>query len=60
MTVECPYCAEVVEVPVEWQSPTIPPMLPAIPLGSLVRQLGHVCSERALLIETLSQMGQIR
>jgi len=60
MTVQCPYCDATVPVPVEWQSPTIPPMLPAIPDALLVRQLGHVCSERDLLVETLSRVANGR
>jgi hypothetical protein len=56
MTVECPDCGAGVEVPVAWQTPTIPPMLPALPTRTLVRGIGHVCTERDLLVETLSRL----
>jgi hypothetical protein len=56
MMVECPDCGAAVAVPVEWQTPTLPPMVPALPTRTLVRQIGHVCSERDLLVETLSRL----
>jgi uncharacterized membrane protein len=60
MTVECPDCGVGVVVPVEWQTPTIPPMVPVLPTRTLVRGIGHVCSERDLLVETLSRLANGR
>jgi len=56
--VECPDCGAAVAVPPAWQTPTIPPMVPALPLRTLVRQIGHVCAERDLLVETLTRLAR--
>jgi len=53
LSVRCPKCEADVPVPAEWQTPTIPPMVPNIPLPILLREIGHQC-ELADIVKVLN------
>lgn len=55
LSVCCPKCEAEVFLPPEWQTPTIPPMVPNIPTLILLRNIGHTC-ELADIVKVLSRV----